>query len=110
MYNLVQPQGGWQEDVACSNKCTLTTTKGPGANQLTFTVSPKKKQSLAPGSYWQITYTAKIKAPTGTTATIFRFKNQAQIQASSGTYQGGWLATQSLIAFRYLPVPVLEER
>jgi uncharacterized repeat protein (TIGR01451 family) len=118
--NMVKPTAGFSENltcngVACVGYSLLTPVYNSGAKTITFTIHPTSG-SLAPGNFMSVRYTVLPIGPTGVSATIFRFTNQASISYNSGANTVNCtglpvcpLQTPLVLFFRDLSVPFLRE-
>ncbi len=119
MTNLSRPQAGWSASITCNNlPCSTYTLDVPGASPV-FTIRANGA-TLPQNSFLTLTYTAIPTGPTGSTATIFRFRNSARIDytdpVNGPSYidcSGGAplcpLETPAILFFRSLSVPFLNE-
>ncbi len=94
----------------CSSKFTIDDPTYDGS-KITFRLTPKSNQKLAPDDKLIITYKAKTKPPAGSSATVFRFINTAKINGDppDGTLNSP-LQTPAIIFFKDLATPNFLER
>jgi hypothetical protein len=131
--NLVKGSTDWDAKIycndstlanatSCNSKYQLITPVPPisGAGTITFTIH-SLGGTLPTDSFISLVYSAKTQGATGTTSSIFRFKNEAKISytdpvngASFVDCSGGAatcpLRTPAVLFFRDLSIPFLIER
>lgn len=122
MTNLAKPDSGsWSEKYFCN----YTDVNNPSApantcnskfqniadptydgNKLTFTLQTRPGEAIRPDDTIIITFKAKTKPPAGSSSTVFRFINRAEINNETGLA----LQTPAVIFFKDLASPSLLER